>query len=224
MGLPDVFPGNSRCCLVDSARLDSELLRDCDSSSAADPIGSKLANQRLGQFGIAASLPLKGRRSFLKRSASFGAHVSIVVFSGPQEEVVRANAGRVVAAVQDTEFIWNGSMHEFPRDAVRVDDTPAPSGKGSDLDVPVAVGIECASPDPAGFSLAYFWPESTFDRLGRATPAAGRSAIMRGHHKVLSCGVRLRAVPPAPGLRSVHSVLQQAAPGFNRSRQARMPY
>lgn len=91
----------------------------------------------------------------------FRYHVAQVVGVGPQEQVSRVNAGRIVAVVADEEAIGDGPEVQFPREAVR-------SKRRSEVSGPEhSIPVHCAGlPLPAFTRVArrYVLPKGDFGR------------------------------------------------------------
>jgi hypothetical protein len=68
------------------------------------------------------------RADFLSAASAFRLPIASVIRVGAQEKMVRVAAGRVVAAVQDTQAFWNCTKSENPRLSVCVNGGVAPKG------------------------------------------------------------------------------------------------
>lgn len=86
---------------------------------------------------------------------TLGQHVSVVVWTGPEEEVVWADAARVVATVQHTEPIRNGTVDQLPRHTMG-----GPALRGCDRERAIALFDYGALPKPASIRLRDLRPEA----------------------------------------------------------------
>ncbi len=107
----------------------------------------------------------------------FACRVSIIVAARPQEEVIRTNAGGIVAAVQHTLTCGDRSEVQNPGDPMGVAFAQAGIGHGT-----VAMLIATASPFPARLRDLNLRPEAFFWRC--------RGRILVGHRVLQSLGAR----------------------------------
>ncbi len=95
--------------------------------------------------------------SFRCWQSTFRKRVLRVFFFRSKPQMVRINAGRLVASgaiMQDPKTIWYRSIVHYPRGAMRV---RQPSCYG---DATIASGIQCAFPQPTGWSFEHEPPKS----------------------------------------------------------------
>lgn len=148
---PDSAPGYVR----DKGHADAEIR--CNgaqpfTSAAATPNHVDIGFGKFGEmlmFAVRADLSL----------ASLGPHIGKVVTSRTQEQVVRSNAGRVVAMVQNAQAIRDRTIDQLPRYAMC--EVYLLSGYS---DTTVASFICAGSPQPAAITSQYFCPESRIER------------------------------------------------------------
>ena len=113
--------------------------------------GENLQNILGREFVFVVRLPFLG--------SAFFNHVPGVFPPSPKEEVVRVNANRVVAAMENTFSIWDFPIEYFPRKTVS---QKAASGRLPNLSVSVLVGATTPTPTPIG--LLNLLPKSLLKR------------------------------------------------------------
>lgn len=141
--------------LFDAADRNSELVRqfkDWSLLGRAKP--SNLAHTRFGHLGVLRTVP-----GASAPGASFGLAVLHVDLLGPEEQMIRSNAGRVVTVVQDPKAIRDRAEVQFPRYAVSSWGNSFSAGL-HDLDPTVTLWINLAGPDPARIRPLNLFPES----------------------------------------------------------------
>lgn len=146
-------------------------------------------------------------------SAALGDHVVNVVLNCPEEQVTGTDAGRIVAAVEHPQAIWDRAVVDFPGDAVSEPHAgPLPSGP----DDTVPLGQTVCRPGPATGGLLNLGPESNLYRLGeRGCVARVRAVFAAADVNVAGPGRESRAAlltlavdgaPLASGLAGVGTV------------------
>lgn len=104
------------------------------------------------------------------RETPLGRRISRIHSGGAEEQVIRSDAGRVVAAVEDPQPVWNGTVGQLPRNAMGecVGVPPAAS------DLTIAAGPPGrALPFPTAVGFRDSWPEAVTEW----GPSYGHGAI-----------------------------------------------
>jgi hypothetical protein len=87
--------------------------------------------------------------------AAFGIHVGHILTLRAQEQVIRANARRIIATVTDTQSLWDRAVMKFPGEAMRPDVFACIVFKA-----PISILIKMAYPNPAIPRFVHFGPKS----------------------------------------------------------------
>lgn len=90
-------------------------------------------------------VPAGALRPLCERVPPLSASVTVVGQHVAEEEVVRADARRIVAAVEHPKPAWDGAVVQFPGVAVR-SDIDGPSGLPKS-EASVAIAVNIAGPD-----------------------------------------------------------------------------
>lgn len=120
----------------------------------------------------------------MRHVAALGSHIPHVVVACASEQVVRSDAGRVVAVVQDTKVVGNGAKVDFPRNPMSAL-FPICAQQSA-----VSIGIRRPRPYPTGAKprtmrlhragLVDFRPEARLDAASRSVGmVAARRAVQR---------------------------------------------
>ncbi len=125
---------------------------------------------------LCAFWPSSNKISFFWRyytifCAAFRYHVGIIVGSRAKEQMIRSNATRVIAFVQNPQPIWNGAEVQYPRQFMR----STPIARATGLTISFS---KRSSPQPALFCFFYIWPKQLSIGKFRTFVLAFSAAIM----------------------------------------------
>jgi hypothetical protein len=122
-------------------------------------------HRRAGSIGSAGLYDLVSRQEGASIQVAFGLSssslcllVAHIIQMCPKEQVIRTDAQRVIAMVQDVSAGWNAAVYQYPCDA------RCWEGLSIEAKSPVAICILRGCPDPAGLGLGDLVPEPLHTR------------------------------------------------------------
>lgn len=143
-----------------------------------------------GYVSVAATIAGEGtnRANFVVRQLEISGvsalldHVGDVVRVGPEKEVGRIAARRIVAAVADEQTIWDLSVGDFPDHSVRPTASATPACSAPDCEEAVALRATRGQPRPAliGTATLNLGPESFFEGKLQISHSILRDRVVRG--------------------------------------------
>ena len=120
---------------------------------------------RAGGIGSAGLYDLVSRQEGASIQAAFGLPsssfcflVAHIIQMCPEKQVIRTNAQRVIATVQDMPARWNAAVYQYPCDA------RCWTSLSIEAKSPVAICVLRGCPDPAGLGLGDLVPEPLHTR------------------------------------------------------------
>ncbi len=125
-----------------------------DAQSSGGPMSfhintSDFTHMRLRDFGLPAIFsdqPVSRIANFAPSPMpTFGVHIRDVILLRSKEKVIRVDARRIVAVMQDLKAFRNGTIVEFPRNPM---DASLPIASPAKSDVSIAQTSKTAGPEP----------------------------------------------------------------------------